>query len=100
MTQTGKTKGKKRDLQEKDLKPIAWAAYIIMGILALVISLQDPSILRAAFAKSEAHRAQMDQCSVEAKEKIHARMQEGEFTLYGSFIRMPGVQLRCLTTAS
>ncbi|SNZ07264.1 hypothetical protein [Cohaesibacter gelatinilyticus] len=96
MTASKNDKPKSREIQEKDLKPLAWAAYIVMGVLALVISLQDPSILRAAYAKSDAHRAAMDRCSVEAKQKIHTRMEEGEFTVYGSFIRMPGVQLRCL----
>ncbi|MCT4656286.1 MAG: hypothetical protein N4A65_10785 [Cohaesibacter sp.] len=86
----------KRELKEGDLKPIAWAAYILMGVLSIVIALQDPGILRAAYAKSDAHRAAMDQCSREAKEKLHTRMEEGEFTVYGSFIRMPGAQLRCL----
>ncbi len=87
----------KRDIKESDLKVIAWAGYIVMGVLALVIALQDPSVLRAAVAENEAHRAALDACSQKAKEDLHARMQEGEFTLYGSFIRMPGVQLKCLS---
>lgn len=89
---------KQRDIKESDLKPIAWAAYILMGVLALVIALQDPTVLRAAVAKSDAHRDALDLCAKQAKEKLHERMQEGEFTLYGSFIRTPGVQLRCLST--
>lgn len=90
----------KEDAQAKKLeggiRVVAWSAYIFMAVLAIVIALQDPVILRAFYAENDAHREKLDTCSRDAREGIHERMKAGEFTLYGSFIRTPGAQLRCL----
>lgn len=94
----------KEDEQAKKLeggiRVVAWSAYIFMGVLALVIALQDPVLLRAYYAENEDHREKLDACALKAREAIHERMQAGEFTLYGSFIRTPGAQLRCLSILS
>jgi len=82
---------------EGGIRVVAWSAYIFMAVLAIVIALQDPVILRAFYAEDDAHRAKLDACSLEARQTIQERMQAGEFTLYGSFIRTPGAQLRCLS---
>ena len=90
---------KKKNKVESNVRIIAWTAYILMGVAAVVIALQDPVILRAFYAEDDAHRAAMDECSKNAREAIHERMLEGEFTLYGSFIRTPGAQLKCLNVS-